>query len=399
MDERGKIATIRTAMPAVTHCVYLNTGTFGPLPRVAVDAIRTLAEREFSEGRITAESYDAALALKVEARAALAELLHTTPDHIALTRHTTDGMNLAIMGRNWQPGDEIVTTDAEHPGTQAPIFNVVRRYGVTVRTVRLNECATDVVAAFERLIGPRTRMVVFSHVTWTTGSVLPVREIAELARGVGALVVVDGAQSAGAIPTPVTELGADVYAIPGQKWLCGPEGTGAVYFSDDALDQLQLTIVGYASLQLGALEPIGGYFVPKPTAERFEVGGTNMPAIAGQVAALRWLRDEVGYEWIFSRIQTLASLTQKRLCTIPGVRVLTPAEHHAGLVTFTLDGCDPQALVAALARRNVIVRWITRPYAVRVSTGFYNDESDIEAFIAALAEAQRELTVTRSSVS
>jgi len=396
MTESEKIRAIRAAMPAVTEHVYLNTGTFGPLPQVVREAMRAEGEREFADGRITTRSYERSMELKQLAREEVAHLLHCRPDQIALTRHTTDGINLAVMGRNWQAGDEIVTTDMEHPGAQGPVFNVARRFGVVVRTARLGTGGGDVVSAIERVLSPRTRMVVLSHLTWNTGAVLPIREVAELAHRFGALVVVDGAQSAGSLPVDVTALGVDVYAIPGQKWLCGPEGTGAVYFSDDALDQLQLTVVGYASLAPNGLEPIGGYFVPKPNAERFEVGGVHLPAIAGLVAALRWLREEVGYAWIFQRIVTLGRYAVERLAALEGVEVVTPRDRMAGLVSFTVRDADPQRLVEALAQRNIIVRWITHPYCVRLSTGFYNTEEDIERLIEALSEVRAETTAVRS---
>ncbi len=398
MQESDKVAAIRAAMPAVREYAYLNTGTFGPLPTFVQEAMQREAEREFLHGRITSESYERATDLKRRAREEVARLLGCRPDQIALTRHTTDGINLAVMGLDWQPGDEIVTTDMEHPGAQGPVFNVARRYGVVVRTARLGTGAGDVVGALARLFGRRTRMVVLSHLTWNTGAILPIAEIATLAHQHGALVVVDGAQSAGSIPVDVRALGVDVYAIPGQKWLCGPEGTGAVYFSDEALDRLQLTIVGYASLAPNGLEPIGGYFLPKPTAERFEVGGVHVPAIAGQVAALRWLREDIGYSWIFQRVAALGRRVAERLASLDGVDVLTPPDRMAGLVSFTVRDGDPQALVAALAQRNVIVRWITHPYSVRVSTGFYNTEDDIERFVDALEDVRRAIVATRSTV-
>ncbi|WP_448576118.1 aminotransferase class V-fold PLP-dependent enzyme [Thermomicrobium sp.] len=398
MQESDKVAAIRAVMPAVCEYAYLNTGTFGPLPSLVQEAMQREAERELLHGRITSESYERTADLKRQAREEVARLLGCRPDQIALTRHTTDGINLAVMGLDWQPGDEIVTTDMEHPGAQGPIFNVARRYGVVVRTARLGTGAGDVVGALARLIGRRTRMVVLSHLTWNTGAILPIAEIATLAHQHGALVVVDGAQSAGSIPTDVAALGADVYAIPGQKWLCGPEGTGAVYFSDEALDRLQLTIVGYASLAPNGLEPIGGYFLPKPTAERFEVGGVHVPAIAGQVAALRWLREDIGYRWIFQRVAALGRRAAERLASLEGVDVLTPPDRMAGLVSFTVRDGDPQALVAALAQRNVIVRWITHPYCLRVSTGFYNTEDDIERLVDVLEDARRAIAASRSTV-
>jgi len=386
----SKVLAIREAMPSVTRHVYLNTGTYGPLPRVAVEAMRATSEEELADGRIVPDRYLYAAQLKQQAREEVARLLGCSARNVALTRHTTDGMNLAVMGINWQPGDEIVTTDMEHPGGQGPVFNVARRYGVVVRTARLGDGSGDVAGTIERLFTRRTRMVVLSHLTWNTGAVLPIGEVVALARRAGVLVAVDAAQSAGSIPVDVTGLGVDVYAIPGQKWLCGPEGTGAVYVSDEAMDILHLTLVGYASLSMGGLEITGGYLLPKPTAERFEVGGVNMPAIAGQVASLTWIRESVGYEWAYRRIAELGQYAWHALSGLPGVRVITPRERMAGLVSFTVEGFEPPALVTKLWERNIIIRSIPHPPCLRLSAGFYNTEEDIDRLVEAIIEIQRE---------
>jgi L-cysteine/cystine lyase len=385
----SKVLEIREAMPSVTRHVYLNTGTYGPLPRVAVEAMRATIDEELAEGRIVPDRYLHAAALKQQTREEVAHLLGCSARNVALTRHTTDGMNLAVMGINWQAGDEIVTTDMEHPGGQGPVFNVTRRYGVVVRTARLGNGSGDVAHAIERLFTRRTRMVVLSHLTWNTGAVLPIGEVVALAHRAGVLVAVDAAQSAGSIPVDVTALGVDVYAIPGQKWLCGPEGTGAVYVSDEAMDVLNLTFVGYASLSMGGLELTGGYLLPKPTAERFEVGGVNLPAIAGQLASLTWIRQSVGYEWVYRRIAELGQYAWQALSALPGVTVLTPRDRMAGLVSFTVEGFEPPALVQMLWERKIIVRSIPHPPCVRLSAGFYNTEEDIDRLVEAIAEIQR----------
>jgi len=390
-EKTTNVAAIRDAMPAVTRHVYLNTGTCGPLPRPVEETMRAIAEAELDDGRIVPERYLINSDLKRQAREEVAALLGCSPDNIALTRHTTDGINIGVLGINWHPGDEIITTDMEHPGGQAPLFTVARRYGVTIRTARLGDGGGDVVGAIARLITPRTRLIMLSHLTWNTGAILPIREVTELAHQHGILVVVDGAQSAGSIPVNVTELGVDVYAIPGQKWLCGPEGTGAVYIADNALDILQLTVAGYSSLAMPhGIEPIGGYLLPKATAERFEVGGMNMPAIAGQAASIRWIRTTVGFPWAFERIQQLGHYAWQSLSELDGVHVITPRHCMAGLVCFTVDGCDPAALVQALWQEaNIIVRFISQPYCIRLSAGFYNTEEDIDQLIDAIRRLRK----------
>ncbi len=390
-ETASKVLAIREAMPAVTRHVYLNTGTYGPLPLVAAEVMRVILEEELADGRIVPERYPLAAETKQRARAEVARLLACSPRNIALTRHTTDGLNLAVMGINWQPGDEIVTTDMEHPGGQGPVFNVARRYGVVVRTARLGDGSGDVAGVIERLLTRRTRMIVISHLTWNTGAVLPIDEVVALAHRHGALVVVDGAQSAGSIPVDVAALGVDVYAIPGQKWLCGPEGTGAVYVSDEAMDVLNLTVVGYASLAAGGLEIAGSYLLPKPTAERFEAGGVNLPAIAGQAASLAWIRECVGYEWAYRRIAELGQYAWHSLSRLPGVTVLTPRDRMAGLVSFTVEGIDPPTLVQKLWEHNIVIRSITHPPCARLSAGFYNNEEDIDRLVQAIAEIRRDL--------
>jgi L-cysteine/cystine lyase len=386
-----KIAMIREQMPAVTRYVYLNTGTFGPLPRIAVEAMESCQQVELTEGRIVPSGYAFGRESKGEAREAFASILGCSLANVALTRHTTDGINIGVMGLNWQPGDEIVISDLEHPGAQGAVYTVGRRFGVTVRLARLGTGAGDVLGAFERVISWRTRMIVVSHLTWNTGAVLPLKSLVELAHRHHVLVVVDGAQSAGAIPVDVTDLGVDVYAIPGQKWLCGPEESGAVYVSDEAIEQIQPLITGYASVAPGGWEYVGGYLLPKSGAGRYEVSGVNLPKTVGQTASLTWIRDVVGLDWTYARIAGLGRYAAERLEAIDDVTVVTPREQMAGLVSFAVEGTEPSALVERLGEQDIIIRSLPSPQCVRVSTGFYNTREDIDRLVEVVGEMRRAL--------
>ena len=166
-----------------------------------------------------------------EARAGVAAVIGADLDEVALTHATTDGMNIGTWAIDWQPGDRAVTTRHEHAGGLGPLYVVRDRLGVELAFATFEGDASDdvVMAAFERAIVPGTRLVSVSHVLWTTGMVLPIARIAALAHERGALLLVDGAQAAGALPVSVAELGADMYAVPAQKWLLGPEGMGAFW--------------------------------------------------------------------------------------------------------------------------------------------------------------------------
>lgn len=389
MDEtQSKVKQIREQMPATLQYAYLNTGTFGPLPKTTIDVMQQYQDDELNDGRIITSNYQRSGEVKARARAAIARVFGCDPNNIALTRHTTDGMNVGIMGLNWQPGDELIITDLEHPGGQLPAYNVARRYGVTIRLARLGDGSGDVVGKIERLVTPRTRMIVVSHLTWNTGAVLPLAEIVEMAHRHHILVVADAAQSAGSVPINLPESGVDVYAMPGQKWLCGPEGTGAVYVSDEALDVVHPSILGYASMG-GPMAHQGGYFLPAAGAQRYEVGGMNGPQILGQATSTEFILDTVGIDWAYARIAQLGQYAWEKLSALDGVTVITPRDCMAGLVSFNVEGFDPPTLVEQLTEYGVIIRYLTDPSCCRVSTGFYNTEEDIDRFVSAIEEIQR----------
>ncbi len=335
------------------------------------------------------ENYMRSGEIKTEAREKFARVFGCPADNVTLTRHTTDGMNIGVNGINWQPGDEIVMSDMEHPGGQGPVYNVARRYGVVVKTVKLGDGTGDVVGAFERMITPRTRVLLTSHLTWNTGTVLPLADIVEMAHRHHVLVVADAAQSLGSIPLDVVGMGVDVYGGPGQKWLCGPEGTGATYVSDEALQQINQTVVGYASV--AAWEHSGGHFTPRHGADRYEVGGVFTPAILGNVTSLKFIQETAGLDWAYDRIKTLGEYCWNKLAEIDGVTMITPSDQMAGLVSFNLDGFEPPELTEKLSEQGIIIRYIGTPLCARVSTGFYNNEADIDR----LTDAVRDLRLNR----
>jgi len=391
VETQSRSQMIREQMPATLKYAYLNTGTFGPLPRVSIEAMQAYQQEELSEGRIVAAGYPRGAEARTEARAELARVFNCSTDNVALTRHTTDGMNIGILGLNWQPGDELIISDLEHPGGQIPAYNVARRYGVVLRLARLGDGTGDVVGKLERLISRRTRMIVISHLTWNTGTVLPLAGVVEMAHRHHVLVVADAAQSAGSVPLDLPAMGVDVYGAPGQKWLCGPEGTGATYVSDEALDVIQPTVVGYMSMAGHGMEAAGGYFLPGEGARRFEVGGAYGPAILGQARSVNFITETVGLEWAHQRIAELGQYAWDRLSKVDGVRMITPKDQMAGLTCFNLEGIEPPALVDKLAERGVIIRYIGAPLCARVSTGFYNTEQDVDRLLAGIEEIKRSL--------
>lgn len=369
---------VREALPAVHAAAYLNTGSYGPLSRYAASAIEKANREQLTEGRLNFASgssgrYDASAL-----RGGFARVLGCGEDEVALTHHTTDGMNVATWGIRYRPGDEIVTTSWEHPGGLLPVYAAARRFQLTVRCVHLSLTDDEdaIVGKFAQVIGPRTRLVSVAHVSWKTGAVMPIARIADLAHRKGGLIAVDGAQSGGAMRLNMQALGADFYAIPGQKWLCGPEGIGALFVSSRRLGELLQTYVGFPSLRDGAAFDESGIFLPPPGATRYEVGTVYRPAVAGMARGLEWL-EELGLDWVYRSTQSITAHTRRVLGGLSGVRLVdTPT--HAGLTSFTIDGVAAEAAVTGLADAGVLIRSVPDPTLLRVSSHFFNDESDVE---------------------
>jgi len=375
------ITAIRRDAPATLAQAYLNAGTNGPLSRYAAEAIAAANEDQLRAGRIGPGVYEKALAISTELRSSFARLLGASDEDIALTHHTTDGMNIAVWGQNYQAGDEIVTTSLEHPGGLVPVLVAAKRFGVTVRVVPV-EITDDGPTTAEKVIAaitPRTRLVAVSHVSWKSGVVLPLAPIAERVHAVGGLLAVDAAQSAGAIPVDLRALDVDYYACPGQKWLCGPDGVGALYVRQERVMDTQQTFAGGPALRDGAAHDSAGNYLPGTTARRFEVATVYKPTIAGMLASLQWL-EGLGFAEIYERIQALTALCRERLSALPGVTVYTPAS-QAGLTSFNISGVDAVQASARLGEMGVLIRSVSNPDLLRASTSFYNDESDVERLV------------------
>jgi L-cysteine/cystine lyase len=383
-DER--IRAVRAALPATGAGIYLNTGTAGPLPADTAAAMAEAEALELTTGRAHVAGFPEVLQRREEARAAVAAILTTDLDSVGLTHSTTDGMNVGSWAIDWRPGDRAVTTSLEHLGGLGPLYAARDRFGVDLRIVDVGDGGDDeaTLAAFERAVTPATRLVSLSHVAWSTGAVLPVARIAEIAHARGALVVVDGAQAAGAFAVDPEALGVDVYAVPGQKWLLGPEGMGAVWVAPRALVRVPLTFGGYFSYETADTL---GQAVPWPGARRFEATNFHGPSVIGLARSCGWLSMYVGLDWAFERAARLAHRAAGLLAGIPGVTVVTPRHQMGTLVSFRIAGWTATEAVAELgARVFAIVRDIPTIEVVRLSVGFFNTEAEIERVCEAVAE-------------
>jgi L-cysteine/cystine lyase len=352
----------RALFPVLERFAYLNAGTFGPLAGPTVDAMTDQLRRDLVYGRSGKPFLDEVIERRTSLRRLIAELLRADPEHVSLTNSTTDGCNIVLGGLGLRAENEIVTTDTEHFGLAGPVFAC----GATVRVARVQELgAEEALEAIIAEVTPRTCLLAVSHVIWTNGVVLDVHALKERA---GVPVLVDGAQSVGAIPVDVGAL--DYYTVSGQKWLCGPDSTGALYVAD--VDSLRVARPGYFAQR--SFEP-GGRYVPREGAERFDPGWLSLASLRGLATAI-----ELAPEWRFERVWETAAHCRDAL--VGRARVVTPP-YQAGLVTFEPQG-DPEEVVARLLAQGVVVRDLPgRPW-VRASCGWWTSGDDLERLARAL---------------
>jgi L-cysteine/cystine lyase len=372
------LETVRSGMPAARRSVYLNAGTWGPLPTRAADAMRARIDDVETRGRIGSAGYEEFQRIREGARAALAESMASDPERIALTHSTSGGLNLVLGGMAFADGDEVVTTDNEHPGLLEPLAGLERRYGVAVRVAEVLH-GGDALAAVSARIGPRTRVVALSHVLWANGRVLPLREISAAAHAAGAIVIVDGAQATGAIDVDPVALGVDAYAGPGQKWLCGPNGVGFLWLAAGFEEQFEAAAPSYYSRDYRS-EGMPFW----PGARRHDGASLTSAGLAGLTAAVEFRRELVGWAEGALQMAAVRARCVELLSAVPGVTIEADSEGAAPLVAFTVAGHSADDVVSALEGAGVLARSLPGLEWVRVSIGYWVSDSDLERLAAAL---------------
>jgi L-cysteine/cystine lyase len=352
----------RALFPVVERLAYLNAGTFGPIARPTVDAMVAREHADLAEGRGGRPYLDAMLALRTRVRELIAAELCVEPELVALTTSTTDSCNVVLAGLGLSAEDEVVTTDCEHFGLLGPLH----ASGARVRVARVRDREPqDALEVILGEVGGRTRLIALSHVSWLTGNALP---IAELQEASDVPLLVDGAQSVGALPVDARPY--DFYTVSGQKWLCGPEATGALYVRDP--ERLRVAAPTYFSQT--AYEESGEY-TPRAGAARFDSGWLATSGLAGLEAALthapRW------------RFAHAAEQTARCFALVAErFRVIT-APGQGTLVSFVPDG-DAAELAQRLYDRGVLIRDLPTTGWLRVSCGWWTSDADLERLLDGL---------------
>jgi len=352
-------AAFRAQFPVLERTAYLNAGTDGPVPTAAVAAARTELDGELAEGRFVSH-FERRFELMAELRAGYARALGAETEDVALTTSTSEGMGAVLSGMDLGPGDEIVTSDQEHPGLLGPL-RAARERGVAIRMVPLSDVA--------EAVGPATKLVACSHVGWVSGELAPAA-----LKDVGVPVLLDGAQGPGAVPVDVRALGCAAYAAAGQKWMCGADGTGMLYLAPEFRERVRCPAPAYLNLDdahLGIDSPL------KPDARRYDTPALARESTAFSLAALRVL-EEPGWDVVHERAGALADRLAELLAERG--RRLAPRDRTT-LVAW--EDSNPPETVERLLERDVIVRHLPGRGLVRASVGAWNAEEDFERLLSA----------------
>jgi cysteine desulfurase/selenocysteine lyase len=352
---------LRTEFPALANWTYLNTATYGQMPRSAADAMsRHLARRD----ELACGDYLAWFDDMDAIRESCARLVHCEAADIAFVMNASTGLAALVLGLPWHSGDEVLTLDDEFPN-QLYVSAVLARFGAGLRPVAWSE--------FYQSVNERTRLVVLSTVNYATGFRPPLEEISRFLRQRGVLLYVDGSQSVGALQFDIGLVRPSVLCVDAYKWMLSANGAGFLYVDPDLRQRLPATVVGWRSdRDWRSVDSLNhGEPVFAQTAEKYEGGMLPFPSLYGMGAVID-LMLQVGPAAIEARVLELAGKARAMLC---GLGAEVNAD-ESQIVTAILPGADARELAQSLKERRILVS--ARHGRLRISPHFYNDETDLE---------------------
>ncbi len=380
---------VRQDFPALANHVYLNTAGIGLTPQPVTAEIQRLFAAWGAQGATTPTFRQEVSRLEADTRERAAHLFGATLDELAFTGRVAESLHIVLDGLPWRAGDEIITSDEEV--LYAPLYRLVQQQGVRVVKTSLPHGKDQILSCLDGLFTPRTRLLWLSHTTNKTGITLPAPEIAALAHARGALVMLDGAQSAGQYPIDLHAMGCDFYAITGYKWLLGPYGCGLLYVRKDLIPGLHAHRLGQATFD----HAHDGYEEPD-SASRYEFGAKNVVLRIGFGVALAYLAS-LGVESVHERLMALRQYLWRGLEAMPGARIASPRDPglSSAITCLVLDGLTPEHVVAEAWRANIVLVPTelppTRPdlRGIRISPGLYNNEQDIDHLLEMIDTLKR----------
>lgn len=379
--------------------VYLDSAATTQKPQAVLDAISGYYRRHNSNVHRGAHALAAeATVLYEQARTEVARFINATnASEVVFTRGTTESINLVASswgGANLRPGDVVLVTEMEHHSNIVPWQLIAMRTGAVVKAIPVHDNGTLDVDAAIALMTPNTRLLAFTHVSNTLGTINNVQSLCREANSRGITTLVDGAQAVLHLPVDVQKIGCDFYVFSGHK-LYAPTGIGVLYGRQQLLNDMPPYQGGGSMIDTVSIEATT--FLDTP--QRFEAGTPNIEGAVGLSAAIRWFAG-INLVAEAEREHELVQQTLAGLSEIQGLRIIGTAEHHVGIVSFTIEGMHAHDLGVLLDEQGVAIRTghhCTMPLmkrmgctsTARVSLAVYNNSSDVEQFLNATHKAVR----------
>jgi cysteine desulfurase/selenocysteine lyase len=379
--------------------IYFDSAASSQKPRLVIEALRHYYEHDHANVHRGLHALSTRATEAYEgARAKVAKYLGaTSAEEIVFTRGTTEGINLVAQAwgtRFVRAGDVILLTEMEHHSNLVPWQMLAERTGAQLRFVPVREDGTLELESLPRLLTPEVKLFAFTHISNSLGTINPVAELCAAARAVGAVTLVDAAQSAGHLPVDVQAMGCDFLAFSGHK-MCAPTGIGALYGRAEILEATP-PYQGGGEMILSVTYERATY---KSAPHRFEAGTPNIAGAVGLGAAIDYL-EAIGREAIWAHDQSLVDHAYQRMAEIPGIRLLGPtsgSKNRGGLVSFAMDGTHAHDIVTIADEAGIALRGghhCTQPLmaklglesSARASFYFYNTHDEIDRFIQVLSE-------------
>ena len=380
------INLIRKDFPVTKKKIYMNCGSFAPMPLITIKSMTDFLVRCSEEGPDSTSIQEYITSLMKDLRIIISQLINCESEEIVFTQSTTEGLNHVASGLDWKNSDMIIARGGlhEHYANYFPWLNISKKYGVKLREIKINDKGFFDLDSINKIAkNNNAKLITLSHVLYNNGAIMPVQEVGEIARRHNVLYSIDAAQSVGTINVDVKKINCDFLAFPGFKWICGPPGIGIFYCKKESAQLLTPTYIGGESAIITKEKNL----VYADSPQKFQTGFRNYVGIAGLVSSLKYIQ-RLGINTIRKMNMKVANEIIQELRTIPGVSIFGPEEEtlRSSIVPFTLDSVNSKTTVSRLEEKGIIVaeRDIVgggKKKAVRVSPHFFNEQSEVSTFI------------------
>ena len=380
------IELIPKDFPVTKKKIYMNCGSFAPMPLYTIKSITDFLVRCSEEGPDSTSAQEYITSLMKELRILVSRLINCEPEEIIFTQSTTEGINYVASGLDWKKSDIIIARGGlhEHYANYFPWLNISKKYGVKLEETKIDNNGFFDLDKIDKIAkNKNTKLITLSHVLYNNGAIMPVEEVGKIAKKQNMLYSIDAAQSVGTINVDVKKIGCDFLAFPGFKWICGPPGIGIFYCKKESAEMLTPKYIGGESAIITKEKNL----VYTGSPQKFQTGFRNYVGIAGLVSSLKYIQ-RLGVNNIRKMNMDVANEIIEGLGKIRGISIFGPEDEklRTSIVSFVIDSVSPKITVSSLQERGIIVaeRDIVgggKKKAVRASPHFFNTSNEASTFI------------------